>query len=367
MTLAAWLHDLSPFVFRISGSFGLRWYGLAYAIGFVIGYFILRALAKRRLVLIPPERVLDALMLIVAGVVVGGRLGYVLLYEPSLLWSFSPDLPWWGVLQLQRGGMASHGGMVGVIVACWWISRGWKNNQGQIEDRCPLLHVLDAMVLAAPPGLMLGRIANFINGELLGRIVAGPGEPAPWWAVRFPQEVLSGHAPKLTVEQTQRLMALVDRVALPSESFSEGYGRLLRKIQAGSTELGDQLAPLLSARHPSQLYQAFAEGIVLGVVLWWIWRRPRLPGVVGCWFLIVYGVLRITTEYWRLPDAHLARQRIMGLSRGQWFSAIMVIAGLGLLYWIIRRGGQRLGGWASLNKTNAEKTNAEVAEVSEER
>jgi phosphatidylglycerol:prolipoprotein diacylglycerol transferase len=106
-----------------------------------------------------------------------------------------------------------------------------------------------------------------------------------------------------------------------------------------------ELAPFLAARHPSQLYQAAAEGLVLGGVLWWVWRKPRRVGVVGCWFLITYGVMRIVTEFWRLPDGHLAVQRVLGLSRGQWLSAVMVVVGAALMWHYARREGERLGGW----------------------
>jgi len=184
--LGGWLHDLSPFVFRLPNGFGPRWYGLSYLAGFLIGWLVLKRLARRGLIAIPEHRVADAIMLVVLGVVVGGRLGYCLVYRPGLFIDFSTetvlglDLPVWGVLKIWDGGMASHGGMAGVIVAAWRISRGFKaeTEDGAIitEGRCPPLHVLDALALVAPFGLLLGRIANFINGELLGRVVAGPGE-----------------------------------------------------------------------------------------------------------------------------------------------------------------------------------------------
>lgn len=348
----AWVHDLSPWVLRISESFGIRWYGVSYVAGFAAGWLLLRMLAQRGLVRIPADRVLDAILILVAGVLVGGRLGYCLVYRPELLVDFSGSFPFWGVLQLTKGGMASHGGIVGVIIAAWWVSRGFKTESGERVGTCPVLHVTDAVALVGPIGLGLGRLANFINGELLGKIVARPGERGPWWSVRFPQELLSGHAPELTAAQQAELsrLVIVNRLG-PNEPDALVIERLIERVQAGSVETAAQLEPLLSARHPSQLYQAVAEGLVLSAVVWWVWRKPRVPGVVGAWFLISYGVLRVVTEVWRLPDAQfggaglLDAARPLGLSRGQWLSVGMVAAGAVLLVVVVRRGGERLGGW----------------------
>ncbi len=356
LTLAdAWLHDLSPFAVRFTETLGLRWYGLAYAMGFLLGYLQLRWLAKRGLIAIPAHRSGDAILTVVVGVVVGGRLGYVLLYEPSLLWSFSSGAPWWGVLAINRGGMASHGGMIGVAFAAWRISRGWKQPDGSIEGRAPLLHIADAFAFIAPAGLFFGRVANFINGELLGRIAARPGEPAPWWSVRFPQEVLTDHDSFRSAAQEQALDQLIFREArLPNEAWETVYHRIVEQIQSGSPEgnrLAAELAPLLSARYPSQLMQAAAEGVVLAAVLWVVWAKPRKPGVVGAWFLISYGLMRVLTELVRLPDAQFAMQRVLGLSRGQWFSVLMAVIGVLLLARLRRSDAEPRGGWIAPNPT----------------
>jgi len=361
MTLAAWLHDISPFAVRFTQDFGLRWYGLSYAAAFVIGWLILGWLARRRVILIPPERVGDAILLSVIGVVVGGRLGYVLVYERSLLWTFSDSLPWWGLLSINQGGMASHGGLVGVIVASFFISRGWKDEQGVRRGRMPVLHTLDALALITPSGLFLGRVANFINGELLGRVVAGPGQPAPAWSIKFPQEVLVGEWPgisKRTAAEQFRLEHFVEGHSLPGQTLNGAYAHIVDLIQHGNRELGRELSPLLSARVPSQLYQAAAEGIVVGVVVWWVARKPRLPGVVGAAFMISYGVLRIITEqFWRLPDAKfVTNPRPYGLSRGQWLSVGMIVVGVAFAVWIVRRGGEKLGGWGVSRKADAPAT-----------
>jgi phosphatidylglycerol:prolipoprotein diacylglycerol transferase len=345
-TLAAWVHDLSPFVFRLWDNVGLRWYGLSYVLGFIAAWAVMRELSKRRLTPLGQQRITDAMLTLMIGVVVGGRLGYCLFYRRELLTDFSSDFPWWGLLRITDGGMASHGGMIGVIVAAWFVARGGRSGGMEAEPPVSYRHVLDLLAFSCTPGLFFGRIANFINGELLGRIVAMPGEPAPWWSVKFPQEVFSGHGPP---GQEQAIGTILGEYRLPGESLEAAYERLLTTIQSGG-DAGRRavslIEPLLSARHPSQLYQAVAEGIVLGAFLLWVWRRPRLPGVVGCWFLIGYGVLRVLTEFVRLPDAHLVVQRILGLSRGQWLSMLMIAAGFGLMAWISQHGGTPMGGWA---------------------
>lgn len=348
--MLAWLHDLSPFLLRISGEFGLRWYGLSYALGFVIAFVILRWLGKRGATLIPPERAGDAIMILVIGAVVGGRLGYVLFYAPSMLWTFSPSFPWWHVLAVNDGGMASHGGMIGVFLACCYLTRGFVAPDGTRVGKMPLLHMLDVTGFLATPGLMLGRLANFVNGELLGKIVAMPGEPAPWWAVKFPQEFLEGHdasaqmTPEAAEERTRAIAAIV-RSAGYDGDLATGYRRVLEKIQGGNTELANALVPWISARHPSQLYQAAAEGLVIGAALWIFWRVPRTPGFVAAIFLIGYGVLRIVTEFYRLPDAQLAVQRIAGLSRGQWLSVGMIVCGTVVAVIAKSQKNEKLGGW----------------------
>ncbi len=357
-TLASWLHTLSPWVWRFTQDFGIRWYGLSYAMGFVGAWLILRWLARRELIRIPQERVTDAILLWVGGVVIGGRLGYVLFYKPYLLWTFTSDLPWWGVLQLNKGGMASHGGILGVVIASILISRGFRNERGERIGVCPPLHVMDISAVLCPLGLMLGRLANFINGELLGAIVAMPGQPAPWWSVKFPQEILGDQAPELTAAQTAKLSALANSVAMPSDSAAGALHRIVERVQHGSVEIAAQLEPLLAARHPSQLYQAAAEGLGVGAVVWLVWRKPRRAGVVGMWFLVSYGILRIVTELWRLPDADLAVQRILGLSRGQWLSVVMVLAGVaGLVAIKVRGSTERFGGWG-VSRAGSAKPNA---------
>lgn len=356
MTLAAWFHDIDPIIVRIAGDFAVRWYGVAYAIGFLLGWWQMAWLARRGGSMLNPLRIPDVMMAMIFGVVLGGRLGYVLIYQRPLLWTFDGAFPFWGVLMINKGGMSFHGAMIGLMIAAWFVARGAKTPDGGRANSFPVLHMFDLIAFIAPVGLMLGRIANFVNGELLGRVVAKPGAPSPWWAVQFPQEILSGHPVEYTAEQSRQLDQILGRFGLGTVPEGRVLDRLLDAIHHGSATaqaaLKAELIPLLSARHASQLYQAFAEGPVLGLILWIVWARPRRPGVVASAFLIAYGILRVVIEqFFRLPDPGDAR--VMGLSRGQWLSSGMVLAGVFGLILIqlaarARRGSSwdiALGGW----------------------
>lgn len=343
--MLAWFHTLNPVIVELFSGVAVRWYGVAYSTGFVVAFLWMRWLARRRITPLSETFLFDGLTWLVLGVIVGGRLGYVIFYDPALFVTFSKSLPFWGVLMVNRGGMASHGGIAGVIIACFLLARRARKEGIDV----PAFHILDICALVCTPGLGFGRLANFINGELLGRIIAPPGEKGPSWSVQFPQEVMDGHAPPLTPAQEEALVRIV-KLRAPGMPFEEGYARVLHLIQTlpreKSRELVAELSPLISYRHPSQLYQFFAEGVVLCGSLWLLWRVPRKPGFIGCWFLIIYGILRILTEFWRLPDADLAVQRIAGLSRGQWLSVAMIAAGVLILRLMVQRSRfDRLGGW----------------------
>ncbi len=357
-TLATYFHDLSGVVLPISGDFAIRWYGLSYVTGFLAAWTIWFWLSKRKLTPIPSYRVMDAVMLVILGTLLGGRLGYALVYDPKLIISVHNTFPFWDLLAINKGGMASHGGMIGLTIAAWFVARGFKPQTPGAdlsirEGSSSTLHVMDLIAFVSPFGIFLGRCANFVNGELLGAIIAKPGQPAPWYAVRFPHELLGwlgpnlreahSHTPDLTFEQATSLDKLVASVQATNEPWADA----LRRIVASAAKYKDQLEPLLSARHPSQLYQALAEGLILGLITWWIWAKPRKPGVVVAWWLIIYGLLRIVTEFWRLPDPQFSEGRPLGLSRGQWLSAAMVAIGIGLLIYASRRAQAKIGGWLS--------------------
>lgn len=354
MTLAAWLHDLNPVIVRLAGEFAVRWYGVAYALGFLVAWAQFNWLHKRGASQLSNVRVPDAMMAMIFGVILGGRLGYVLIYQRALLFETSGSFPFWGVLMVNKGGMAFHGALVGLLISSWMIARGQKVPDGSRANSFPWPHMMDLIAFVVPAGLMLGRIANFVNGELLGDIVANPGQPAPWWAVKFPQEIGSGHVVPYTAEQLGRLNTLLDQFGRASAGEGVAVERMIHEVQHGSgaahAALLQDLGTLVSSRYPSQLFQAIAEGPILGLVLWIVWARPKRPGVIACVFLITYGILRVIIEqYFRLPDPGLGR--VLGLSRGQWLSAAMIVAGalgLAITRSLARRkpgDDVRLGGW----------------------
>jgi phosphatidylglycerol---prolipoprotein diacylglyceryl transferase len=267
MPFAYWVHDLNPFLIRFSENFGIRYYGLAYLAGFVVSAWLLQLYWRRGRSPFPLAAITDLMTYIVLGVLVGGRVGYFLLYQVGTL-RVDP----FAIFRVWEGGMASHGGFIGVIVATAW----WAHKR-----RSPFLQVTDLVVSTAPVGLFFGRIANFINGELVGK----PATVA--WAVIFPHND-------------------VDRA------------------------LGQLAVP----RHPSQIYQAALEGLLLlGYMQWRFWRSDvasRQPGRLSGEFLLAYAVVRAVGELFREPDASL----ILGLSRGTFYSIFLIVAGV----WLIARG-----------------------------
>ncbi len=358
-TLAAYLHRIDPFAIHISGNFGLRWYGLSYIVGFVFAYLLLRWMTRRKLSPLEPGRVADFVFIVALGTLVGGRLGYCLFYAPDRFIDFSAStifgvtMPMWGVLKIWDGGMASHGGILGIIASCGWFAR---------RNKLPALHLFDLCAVTGGLGVCFGRVANFINGELVGRKTAADTP----LAVKFPQDLLdsrfwpaeklAGLEPVIRTAGPEQTGVSADRWAdmVTNQADQAAVTEALKRIvdltqQAG--ELPDavagQLAPLLDARHPSQLYQALGEGLLVFVALMLIWAVARKPGVIGCWFLIVYAVMRIVGEQFRVPDAHIAHLEYaqLGVTRGQLLSFAMLSIGLVLLIAWSRRAVPKLGGW----------------------
>lgn len=253
--------QFDPVAFHI-GPLAVRWYGLMYLLAFGLVIVLGRYRAHRNVLSgWLPRDVDDMLFYGVLGVILGGRLGYVLLYKPGYYFANPTEIP-----AVWMGGMAFHGGMLGVLIALWFYAR----NTGR-----RWLDVMDFVAPLVPLGLAAGRLGNFINAELVGRVTDVP------WAMIFPN-------------------------------------------------VDDQ------PRHPSQLYQFALEGVVLWMLLWWYSARPRPRGAVSGAFLVGYGALRFIAEFGREPDDFLGLLAL-NLSMGQWLSLPMVAAGIGLMSWAYRR------------------------------
>jgi len=256
--LAYHAHQPRPFLIQFSENFGIRYYGLAYILGFVVGAWLLNRYYKKGLSPYNPDQQTDLFVALIIGVVAGGRVGYFLFYTPELILS-EP----WKVFFVWEGGMASHGGFIGVALATLYIAR--KHSQS-------FWLTADLVCSLAPAGLLFGRIANYLNGELWGKVTDVS------WAVLFSTAPDGGTLP----------------------------------------------------RHPSQLYEAALEGLVMLLYSQFrIWRSPILknhPGSLVGEFLFVYSILRVVGEQFREPDADLT----LGLSRGTTLSILMGLAGLAI-------------------------------------
>jgi phosphatidylglycerol:prolipoprotein diacylglycerol transferase len=252
--------NIDPVFLRI-GPVQLRWYGLMYMLSFIIGYFILKRYAKARKLPLTTDDIYDLLFYLILGVMLGGRLGYVLLYD---LGSYLSDP--FSIVAIWQGGMSFHGGFAGVILAAWWICRrkGWN-----------FWEIADLVSVAVPIGLGLGRIGNFINGELFGRASSLP------WAMVFPE---GGPAP----------------------------------------------------RHPSQLYEALLEGLLLFLILRWLYKKELYRGTVFWALTGFYGLFRFLVEFVREPDAHLGFD-LGPFTRGQLLTLPMLIVGLSMMVIYARR------------------------------
>jgi phosphatidylglycerol:prolipoprotein diacylglycerol transferase len=267
--------QFDPVIVQV-GPLAIRWYALAYITSLVVGWRMVRRLVRRTPVVATELQVDDFLTWATLGVVLGGRLGYVLFYQPTLYLAH-PGM----ILAVWEGGMSFHGGMLGVAIAITVFCR---------RNAIPLLGFADRIAIVAPIGLGLGRVANFINGELWGR-------PAPdWlpWAMKFPRAPDCPSFPAICV-----------------------------------------------ARHPSQLYEALMEGVILFTVMFVLSRqqglRERFGMLTGC-FLVGYAIARIIGEYFREPDAFLGFLAF-GTTMGQLLSIPMLMAGLWLIFRARRQAG----------------------------
>ena len=252
---------IDPVLLHI-GPLEIRWYGLMYLFGFILAYFIVRSELRRKQGPIPVENADDLVFYMILGLLLGGRVGYVLFYNLPA-YASAP----WEIVAVWHGGMSFHGGLIGMVLAAWLFAR---------RHQVQVLELTDLAALAAPPGLMLGRLGNFINGELFGRVTTVP------WGIVFP-----------------------------------GGGNL--------------------PRHPSQLYESFFEGPVLFAILWVLRRKTRRPGELLCAFLVLYGIFRFTIELFREPDPQLGFI-ISWLTMGQILCLAMIVSGIGLFAYLQVRG-----------------------------
>ncbi|MFT4174608.1 MAG: prolipoprotein diacylglyceryl transferase [Rhodocyclaceae bacterium] len=276
------------------GPLHVRWYGLMYLVAFILFLVLGRYRARTQ-----PQRGwtaadLDDLLFYGAlGVVIGGRLGYVLFYKAGYYFAHPLE-----IFVIWQGGMSFHGGFLGVLTALWLFGRRTQRH---------FLQVGDFVAPLVPLGLAAGRLGNFINGELWGRVTA-PDAP---WAMLFPQARGEDQA------AVQALPALQNALQPYFDPI-------------------DQLQHMGLARHPSQLYQLALEGLLLFAILWVFSRRPRPMGMVSAVFLIGYGAFRFIAEFAREPDAFLGLLAAH-LSMGQWLSLPMIAAGMAMFVWSRRQ------------------------------
>jgi len=297
------------------GPISLRWYALAYIVGLILGWRYCLALAKKPPVVARPIDIDDFLVWATLGVVLGGRLGYVVFYNPEQYLKDPIE-----ILYLWHGGMSFHGGAAGVIIAVLLFCR---------LRNIPFLALGDVICCAVPIGLFFGRIANFINDELWGR----PASPDWPGAMLFPSELLtSSKAPAAVQAATQ-----IDPSYGQGTTLIDNTEALIAAYRT-DPRIHDLLLSdsYLTPRYPSQLYEAFLEGMVLFLVLWLLQRNGarQRPGLIAGAFLMGYGIARFTVEFFREPDVQLLwLVDKTGISMGQWLSVPLVFIGL----WLVLR------------------------------
>jgi phosphatidylglycerol:prolipoprotein diacylglycerol transferase len=243
----------------------IRWYGLMYVLSFILAYFLIQRQAKHQKLKISADDVSDLLFYLILGVLLGGRIGYILFYNFQQYLQNPRE-----ILAIWHGGMSFHGGIIGVAVGALYFVR---------KKKLDFWHLADVVVPATPFGLLLGRLGNFINGELWGR------QTDVSWGMVFPMD------------------------------------------------------PYQLKRHPSQLYESFFEGLVIGVICWFVAKMPNRPrGLILGLFVTLYGIARFFIEYYREPDAQLGLLFGGLFSMGQILCLAMIVIGLGLIGYVFWRG-----------------------------
>ena len=325
--LAYFVQNLDPHVFRLGkwagplSGWGPRWYGLAYLLGFLFAYLLIKKNSRDGMLRLNPELVSDfVLNCCIFGVLLGGRLGYCLFYQPRLL-LFSGDFPYWGVLKVWEGGMSAHGGVVFTILTIIWFGRKHRAQGASI------LNIGDASCMVVPIGLFFGRCANFINGELYGHPTTVS------WGVKFPSEI---YAPTNGFIDPGVMPALRHFLNVPLDLingdrlFDQALNSLALKLVAHDPEAVGKVAAFLPARHPSQLYEALMEGLLLFIICWTMGRLWRKDGMASGAFLTFYPIMRIIGEQFRVGDTPVT---ILGMeiSKGVLYSIPMVLGGA--IFW----------------------------------
>ena len=273
--------DINPLAFSL-GPIGVHWYGLMYLGGFLGGWWLGNHRLKQGRLPVSEQAFSDLAFYCMLGVIVGGRIWYMLSY-------ISPDWIWHDPLALFRvwdGGMSFHGGLLGVLAAGWWWSR---------RNKVHFFDTIDFVAPLVPIGLGLGRIGNFINGELWGKYTGGD------WGVIYPRAL---------------------------ESLGKSTAELRQMFLDGALNR--------EARHPSELYEFALEGVVMFAVLWLYSRRPRPRYAVSGLFALLYGVFRFVVEFVRIPDTQLGYLAFGWLTMGQIQSVPLIVVGIVLL-WMSRR------------------------------
>ena len=251
---------IDPVIVSI-GPFAIRWYGMMYILGFVIAYFMIKLEVKRKRINFTTQDINDFILCLAFGLIIGARIGYVVFY--NLSYYIKVPLK---IFFVWEGGMSFHGGLIGAIIVGFLFLK---------KRKIRFYDLADIVIVPVPIGLFLGRIGNFINGELYGRPTTVP------WGLVFPH---GGPMP----------------------------------------------------RHPSQLYEALFEGCILFVLLWYLSRREWPKGFIFWSFFIFYGIFRFNVEFFREPDSHLGF--VLGfLTRGQILCIPMVILGIFMTYWLAKR------------------------------
>jgi phosphatidylglycerol:prolipoprotein diacylglycerol transferase len=326
MDFPAW----DPVLFDLPGPIDIRWYGLMYIVGFVCAQFLMVRMARRGFFPVPADRAPDLILYCVLGVMLGGRIGYALFYDPDLRNPLQ-------LLQVWKGGLAFHGGLLGVLVALVLFSR---------KAKVPWLRVADVCALAVTPGILAVRFANFINGELFGRVTTADS----LLAMRFPTDPVALRQLGLAGDMVMRDRELCIQVACGRRSFDS-----VRESLAATDSLGrpvdwdavaarldwNAIADQVPYRYASQLYEMFFEGLVLGLLLLAVYKltrgRPLPRGHYGAIFLLGYAAARICCEFVREPDSQFKTPDspggtvLLGMTMGQTLSAGMVLGGMLIL------------------------------------